>query len=209
MKIDPIRQLQYRGTSMYPVLKVPDMLVLDPLGKESVEIGDVVVFHDDTGKTVVHRVVGLEMQRVITQGDNNSTPDEKPPVRSSIIGKVVAAKRGSRSRPVYGGTRGIFLHHMLQARKKAVLLATSVGGIPYRLLAESGCMRCFLPTRFKPRIYRFTQPEGEMLHLYIGSLLVGRKSPRNTQWIIRRPFKLFIDMDGLPEIEHLVNPRTP
>ena len=71
--------------SMEPALSVGDMLVVAP--QESYEVEDVVVFQ--TGRsTVVHRIISINEEGVITRGDANNTEDE-PIALESIKGKVI------------------------------------------------------------------------------------------------------------------------
>ena len=71
--------------SMEPALSVGDMLVVAP--QESYEVEDVVVFQ--TGRSaVVHRIISITEEGVITRGDANNTDDE-PIALESIKGKVI------------------------------------------------------------------------------------------------------------------------
>lgn len=71
--------------SMEPALSVGDMLVVAP--QESYEVEDVVVFQ--TGRSaVVHRIISITKEGVITRGDANNTDDE-PIALESIKGKVI------------------------------------------------------------------------------------------------------------------------
>lgn len=71
--------------SMEPELSVGDMIIVVP--RDAYAIGDVVVFQ--SGRTaVVHRIIGIEGEEVITQGDANNAPDD--PISLSVVrGKVV------------------------------------------------------------------------------------------------------------------------
>ncbi len=71
--------------SMEPELSVGDMIIVVP--SDAYAIGDVVVFQ--SGRTaVVHRIIGIEGEEVITQGDANNAPDD-PISLSAVRGKVV------------------------------------------------------------------------------------------------------------------------
>lgn len=73
--------------SMEPTLSVGDLLIARQ--QESYEVGDVVVYQD--GRTpVVHRIVSIEGEEVITQGDANNTPDDAIAL-SYIKGEVILA----------------------------------------------------------------------------------------------------------------------
>lgn len=73
--------------SMEPELSVDDLLIVTPA--DTYEVGDVVVFQ--TQRTaVVHRIVAIDGETVITRGDANSGNDE-PITVQNIKGRVVCA----------------------------------------------------------------------------------------------------------------------
>lgn len=72
--------------SMEPELSVADMLVV--VKEDTYSVGEIVVFQ--TGRSaVVHRIISIDGDVIVTQGDANNTPDE-PISYSNIKGKVVA-----------------------------------------------------------------------------------------------------------------------
>lgn len=71
--------------SMEPELSVDDLLIVAPA--ETYKVGDVVVFQ--TQRTaVVHRIVAINGEEIITRGDAN-TGDDEPITKENIKGKVV------------------------------------------------------------------------------------------------------------------------
>lgn len=73
--------------SMEPELSVDDLLIV--AAKDSYNVGDVVVFQ--TQRTaVVHRIIAINGDEVITRGDAN-TADDEPITMANIKGKVVCA----------------------------------------------------------------------------------------------------------------------
>ena len=71
--------------SMEPNLSAGDMIVVVP--QETYVVDDVIVFQ--TGRSaVVHRIIAIDGDQFITQGDANKTPDD-PILLSNIKGKVV------------------------------------------------------------------------------------------------------------------------
>jgi signal peptidase I len=99
----------YPTTSMLPTLEVGDLVVVHSVPFDSIKEGDVIVFDrpDSSGvctsasEVIVHRVVNITEQGLITQGDNRNTnphPDEGPPLyawppvpASCVKGVVVVA----------------------------------------------------------------------------------------------------------------------
>ena len=73
--------------SMEPELSVDDLLIV--AAKDSYEVGDVVVFQ--TQRTaVVHRIIAINGEEIITRGDAN-TADDEPITLANIKGRVVCA----------------------------------------------------------------------------------------------------------------------
>ena len=97
----------YPTPSMQPTLEVGDLVVVVPIQYNSIHLGDVIVFArpDSSGactsEIIVHRVVNITREGLITQGDNRGTnpvPDEGPPANewppvpaSCVKGVVVVA----------------------------------------------------------------------------------------------------------------------
>lgn len=73
--------------SMEPELSVDDLLIVTP--SDTYEVGDVVVYQ--TQRTaVVHRIVSINGEEIITRGDANNTDDD-PITKENIKGKVIFA----------------------------------------------------------------------------------------------------------------------
>ncbi len=73
--------------SMEPELSVDDLLIVTP--SDTYEVGDVVVYQ--TQRTaVVHRIVSINGEEIITRGDANNTEDD-PITKENIKGRVVCA----------------------------------------------------------------------------------------------------------------------
>ena len=72
--------------SMEPEIPVGALIIIHE--KEVYQVGDAVTYIDSYGRSVTHRIVSLDGETVITQGDANNTED-KPFSEGQIIGKVV------------------------------------------------------------------------------------------------------------------------
>jgi signal peptidase len=73
--------------SMEPALSVNDLVLLKET--QDVAIGDVIVY-ESGGELIIHRVLSVDGDTVITQGDANNIADEPFDV-SSVRGKMIAA----------------------------------------------------------------------------------------------------------------------
>ena len=89
----PVR-IQLNGSSMQPLIRRErDYVTIHPIHRP-LKRGDIVLFADNTGRYVVHRVWKLDEHSVITLGDNCECPDV-PLEHSQVWGLVVKLERGS------------------------------------------------------------------------------------------------------------------
>ncbi|HYR04194.1 MAG TPA: signal peptidase I [Nitrososphaerales archaeon] len=95
------------SSSMVPTLEVGDLVITQSVPFDSIQVGQVIIYQQPTGsgtcpnpsgETIVHRVVTVTPQGLITQGDNrvsNPVPDEPgrwPPITAECLnGKVILA----------------------------------------------------------------------------------------------------------------------
>ena len=76
--------------SMEPELPVGSVVMVAPNAKP--KIGDIFAY-ENHGSTVIHRIVGMEGDGYVFQGDANPSPDGAVVEKSQIIGKAVARIR--------------------------------------------------------------------------------------------------------------------
>jgi len=191
----PVYFCAHFGTSMNPTLCEFDVLEIAPYGTQSVRVGDVIFFvPPGWNRPAVHRVVRLTSEGIRTRGDNNNLMDSWVIVPADVIGRVVRATRGKRRRPIYGGIAG----RLWAVRVRVFKVLLKFPSLCYHLLARSGLLRYLLPLHKRIRIITINRPAGDELQLLLGHWLVGRCKPQMDQWWIRRPFRLFIDVDSLP-----------
>jgi signal peptidase len=67
------------GTSMLPTLEGGDLVVIQSVPISQIHVGDIIVYNglcSAGGESVVHRVVDITPQGLITKGDNNARTDQ-------------------------------------------------------------------------------------------------------------------------------------
>ncbi|MBQ7346368.1 MAG: signal peptidase I [Clostridia bacterium] len=79
--------------SMEPTLSVNDLVIIQK--NDSYEVGDIVVFQDHDGSSVIHKIISIDAENgtVQTQGDANPIPDE-PIDLKYVKGKLMARIQG-------------------------------------------------------------------------------------------------------------------
>ncbi|MFC1857288.1 S24/S26 family peptidase [Thermodesulfobacteriota bacterium] len=82
-----------KGFSMFPFIKDCDIITIAPFLGRPLRLGDVVVFvHQETGKPVLHRLVGKRTDFYLIKGDNSSGTDSLAQ-ESNILGYVRKVER--------------------------------------------------------------------------------------------------------------------
>jgi signal peptidase len=181
------------GNSMKPTLSEP--IILEVFRAEQYNRGDVVVFSDRNSHTIVHRIVKLTESNFITRGDNNLMDDE-PIVQANISGKVVAAYRGEKRYRLSEGKNGYRLHRYLQVQKAILRYPQRILSIVYHLLCRTNFFAKLLPLKFK---FKIIQYQNNQAQVHLGKILVGWYDVRRQNWIIFRPWRIFIDEKTLPK----------
>ncbi|MDG6981161.1 MAG: signal peptidase I [Nitrososphaerota archaeon] len=86
------------GHSMLPTLEGGDLVVIQGVPISQVQVGNIIVYNglcSSGGESVVHRVVAITSQGLITEGDNNPSTDQasgiamSPITQQCLEGKVV------------------------------------------------------------------------------------------------------------------------
>ncbi len=194
------RTINYIGPSMSPLLKPGDRLQIIPYDGQEIRRGDVIVFisPEDSSK-VVHRVISIDSNGIKTQGDNCNSEDDWVLRRENILGRVVAAQRRNRRLRVFGGLWGHLLAVAIRATKSIDSNLTSMLRPFYQRLARTGVFSRWLPSRMRPRVISFNREAGTELQLVMGRRVIGKWPEGKSGWNIRRPFRLFVDEEALPE----------
>lgn len=80
----PVTPILTRGTSMLPDIETGDVVISyrDP----RLEVGEIAAFRGPAGALVLHRIVAIDGDRVITKGDNLGTPDPWDTRIADVVG---------------------------------------------------------------------------------------------------------------------------
>ena len=183
------------GPSMYPTLRNGDGLVLEKFRSfDEIIVGDIITYpHPDPAKSfdVVHRIIKIEEEGVITRGDNNNKVDPYLVRFEDIKGKVKAVKRNNKEIKLKNGSTGYILHKIMLFRKYSFNFL-----YPLRMLSaaieESGLLRMLHPLIKLEKMNVTNKSKKEILLIYKGRV-IGRKNVKNNKWKIKFPYKLIID----------------
>ena len=194
---------------MNPTLKVGDGLTVIPYEDENIRIGDVVVFRSsESDRYIVHRVISVDSRGIRTKGDNNNKVDSWILHPEDIVGRVISAQRRNKSIVIHGGTRGRLLASILWTIRRLKILIHRILHPAYQALTRTNVPRGILSRLVSTQILYFKRPNGIEMQLIMGRWVIGRYSPGGSQWIIRRPFRLFVDEKSLPQAENHLSQQT-
>lgn len=88
----PLTPVIVRGTSMLPTHEPGDLILAYRPGR--LEAGQVAVFRGPSAGHVIHRVVAVDGDRVVTQGDNRDRPDTWATTTDDVVGVARLAVPG-------------------------------------------------------------------------------------------------------------------
>lgn len=88
------------SSSMWPVLKRGDLILIEGVLKEEFVVGDIVVWKNAEGFTI-HRVTALNQKTLVTKGDGNFE-DDAPVLYEDVVGRAFKI-RGKPARVPYLG----------------------------------------------------------------------------------------------------------
>ena len=190
----------YAGPSMKPTLLNGDELCVVPYEENKIRPGDVVVFYSQPGgKLIVHRVVSITADGIRMKGDNNLEVDRQLLYPDEIIGRVESIKRMNRTIIISGGFFGQLRSFRLGIKKRAGAGIRWVLRPLYKFLSLSGIFQNLPFIKRRLAVHYFNRPMGLEMQLYFDKQLIGKRLPGSTYWSIRRPFRLFIDPNSLPD----------
>jgi len=184
----------YRGRSMGGTFRLGDRLIIRPVLWNEIKPGDVILFqntnHGDQTDEVVHRVVKVRGDGLITRGDNNQACDPEPIRLDQVIGKVESIEKGKRNLKVAGGAKGLYLARIRWELSQFYRLWRKLFERPYHLLYLSG----IVPKIWKPEIDQiYLQTEhGPLIKYLYKQQSVGIWDQSHQRFECRKPFDLVI-----------------
>jgi hypothetical protein len=189
----------YYGPCMVPFFQPGDIMRLVPCTEVEIRRGDVIVFkppgHD---RLVVHRVIGTGPGGIRTRGDRNNQTDPWVLNGEHIRGRVVSLERGMGRYYVGGGLAGMFHASIIWGLQRLDCCISNILHPLYRRLSQMGVFRRLLPDSMAPRIVTFGRPDGTDMQILMGRQVIGRRVA-GTGWVIKRPYRLFVDERSLPD----------
>ena len=70
---------------MEPTLKVGDIVILRKVTRDEIQIGDIIAYRLH-GNVIIHRVVNITGETIVTKGDANAAPDPWEVSFKDVIG---------------------------------------------------------------------------------------------------------------------------
>jgi len=200
MEIIETKSMNYIGSSMNPTLKPGVRLDVRAYQGQKIRKGDVIVFiPPERDSKIVHRVTSVNSDGIRTRGDNRNHEDDWVLRRENILGRVVAAQRNNRRRRIFGGPLGRLCAVTVRVIRAIDSPVSYVLRPAYNELAKVSIFTRLLPAEMRPRVLSFDRPEGTELQVLMGRWMIGRWLPGKSGWNIRRPFRLLVDEESLPE----------
>jgi signal peptidase I len=191
----------YNGPSMGPLFKPGDLLCARKPDFMNIRLGDIVII--DWGRDgnqleyVVHRVVSVMQEKLITQGDNNLKPDLQVATRDNLMGLVTSFERHNRVYPIQGGIMGFFFARIVLARNHIWLFIKRLGWRSYRFLRQSGWVsRIWQPDI---RRIRVMTDKGSLIKYCHGNRTIACWWLETKKFDVVKPFDLVIPYPEEPK----------
>ena len=196
-------KIMFGGTSMLPILRAGDILEVRPYGTQAVRRGDVIVFssHGQGGRRVVHRAIRVRGGGIVTRGDNSDRPDALVLSPDEVIGRVISADRDGRRLTVHGGGTGLVVRRGALALRRVRQWMSRILGPAYRRVSRGAPLSRFLPSSLSVRMISIRRAKGTEHQILLGTRVVGRLPPGSADWLIRPPYRLFVNEASLSIFE--------
>lgn len=184
----------YRGDSMSGSFKPGDCLFYAEIDLKELAPGQVVIFRlhdpDDKDKEVVHRVISLTPNGLITRGDHNHHIDPDLLTADNLVGLVTHFERNGITRQVGGGFCGLQHARCCHTRLKLWRCIKNLGRRPYTWLRNSALIKhLWRPSIIKVRV---KSEDGPLVKYVFRGRTVAQWWPELKRWECDHPFDLVI-----------------
>ena len=93
---EPLLKVRMAGNSMSPTITDDELMLIEPITREKIAIGDIILYASLSDTAVIHRVLRLEETSsgsvIITRGDACDL-DDVPAPSERVLGRVVSVER--------------------------------------------------------------------------------------------------------------------
>jgi hypothetical protein len=187
----------YNGPSMNPTFLPGDGLRVVPYEGKRIRRGDVVAFPNpyNSGRNIVHRVIKVDSEGIRTRGDNSNSLDPWVLKPEDITGRIVAVHRRNKWHAIASGKKGAALGSILRIKKELSKRSLNILSPLYHWLAKTGLFQTLVSPLIRTQILYFKRPGCTELHIVLGIWVIGRRLQEANEWQIKRPFRLFVDVE--------------
>jgi len=168
----------YIGESMKPLFKTGDLVLLKDCNKP--KVGDVIVFlKQDSKEKIIHRVIKISKNSIITKGDNNSLKDKETINIKDVIGKVLYIKRDNKL---------IRIKRQLSIKKYIFKILSLI----YHFLERFNIFN-FIFLKLKIKYFIYYKGNKKELRLFLKDILIARVDLENKRFLyVKPPYRLVI-----------------
>lgn len=171
-----------------------DILIICSEVITNIRVGDVVVYtgnHELRSKEIVHRVIALHPNGLVTQGDSSRSRDVGVVDQRALVGRVCFREcRDGRRFVVHGGKIGELKGRLLNLFWCFRATLSRAIEKPYSLLNKVRIVN-FL---WRPKIVRvlITTENGFVIHYIHNRRVIARELPEHGKFECRKPWGLVI-----------------
>lgn len=179
---------------MYKTFYKADFLKTEKISINELQNGDVIIFQkiekNKTKNILVHRVLSISKNKLVTRGDNNPKNDEEPVTEENLIGKVTHYERNGKTHKVWNGKLGLLRARVLHGRLYLIKATKFFLRKPYRMLKKTG----IISKLWRPEIetIHFETQEGPLVkYIHKGRTVASCWTDSNCWWF-HRPYDFVI-----------------
>jgi signal peptidase I len=187
----------YSGRSMRGTFRLGDRLVVTPVALTDVRPGDIVVYYDSCfEKEIVHRVIAVSPNGLVTRGDSNRCVDTTLVTEKNLLGRVTHIQSDGNTRRVHNGKAGLRHTKVINTRHgvwRFIRRRITRTGL-YSWLRNTGLIARLWQPRLK-KIHLATE-QGTLVKMVWRQQTVAIWDPQTNYFRCRKPFDLVIPHPG-------------